>query len=169
MQLPMKRHIRILTVLLAALLTLCSCGISKVRDISLTSFQIESIRPRGLRGVDIAITLGVDNPAMYAKMNGASGMVKRLGNAIGTFNVEPLALEARRTQKCHLYASIDLCEGVSILQVLAMAAKFEMSEYTLDMDTRLSLKSGIGAKFKFRDKPLTDFFKKEEAVQTVDK
>ena len=60
----MKAIRHIVWVLLAALL-LCSCGVSKVKDISLSSVGISYIVPTSLRSMDGKLLLGINNPVLH--------------------------------------------------------------------------------------------------------
>lgn len=155
----MKRIIRIIVVAIFAALTLTGCSdIKNVKEIKLTSYKIDSITPVGLKSVNFKLTIGVDNPAMYLNIDGATGRVCRLGEEVGTFSVDPIALEGHCEAKYPLTGNITLSPGMSILQVMRYASNFNMDEYTLDLFAPVKLKSGAGVKIKFVDKPFKELF-----------
>lgn len=157
------KHIRLIIAMAALMLAASSCGISKVNQIRLTSMQIQSINPKSLRSVDVDVNVGVDNPAMFLTIDGLNGKLVRKGEEIGTIDVEPVSLEAKSVQMCPVKASINLNKNVSLMKALGYASSFDIHDYTVDIDTVIKLlKKSKGLKFKFRDKPLSDFFKSED-------
>ncbi|MCQ2143678.1 MAG: hypothetical protein MJY56_06390 [Bacteroidales bacterium] len=157
----MKKFIRIIAAALIACLALSGCSdIKNVKNIKLTSYKIDSIVPSGLKSIDVKLTLGVDNPAMYLKIDGANGRLCRLGQEVGTFSVDPIALEGHCEGKYTLTGNITLSPGVSILTIMKYAATFNLDEYTIDLFAPVKLKSGLGVKLKYVDTPLKELFDK---------
>ena len=69
----------ILIVSLAcAILSGCS-GLSKVKDIKVTSCGLESYSLKGLRSIDAVLAVGIDNPTFAFKVMDVSGTVKYNG------------------------------------------------------------------------------------------
>lgn len=157
----MKKLIRIIAASLIACISLSGCSdIKNVKEIRLTSYKIDSIVPSGLKSVDFKLTLGIDNPAMYLRIDGATGRMCRLGQELGTFSVDPIEIEGHCEGKYPLTGNITLSSGVSILQIIRLATNFNMDEYTIDLFAPVKLKSGLGVKLKYVDTPLKELFEK---------
>ena len=60
----MNNIIRKYAAVILAALALCLSGCNKVRQINVTSVDIESVSMRGFRGIDVFLAVGIDNPAM---------------------------------------------------------------------------------------------------------
>ena len=73
-----KKTAKIVTLLLAAALCLCSCGKS-LKDIKITSYEVTSVAPRGLSAFDATIDLGVNNPSVQFSLSAISATVKMDG------------------------------------------------------------------------------------------
>ena len=58
-----KKLVQKLSMILLSATVLCLSGCGDIRDIEVTSVQIESIAPNGLRGVYVGLAVGIDNPA----------------------------------------------------------------------------------------------------------
>ena len=91
-----KRSASHLLLLLAvALAALLSAGCSKVKDIRLTSFGIESFSPRGLRSADAVLAVGIDNPSFSFTVTDLTGTVKYKGEAMGTFTADTVSVDRK--------------------------------------------------------------------------
>jgi len=156
----MKRIIGIIAAVLACIMLSGCSDLRNIKNIRPTSYKIESIVPAGLKSIDFKLTLGIDNPAMYLKIDGATGRICRLGKELGTFSVEPVALEGHCEGKYLLSGNVSLSSGVSILQIMRLASDFKMEEYTLDLNAPVKLKSGAGKKVKLTDVPISELFNK---------
>lgn len=157
----MKAIRHIVWVLLAALL-LCSCGVSKVKDISLSSVGISYIVPTSLRSMDGKLLLGINNPAMSFAVNEVTGTVRYNDKEIAHFYTGSLELEGKTDQVYELPCTVELAEGASLLDVLIIASKRSLQGLKADVDVQAALtKNGVlRAPFQFRDLDLSSFSKK---------
>ena len=70
-----KKGINII-ILVATALMMCLTGcsdIQKVKEINVTSLTIEKISPAGLRGLDVYIAAGIDNPSIQIGLTEING------------------------------------------------------------------------------------------------
>lgn len=148
-------------VLLAAFL-LCSCGMSKVKDISLSSVGIAYIVPTSLRSMDGKLLLGINNPAMSFAVNEVTGTVRYNEKEIAHFSTGSIELEGKTDQVYELPCSVELAEGASLLDVLIIASKRSLQGLKADVDVHAALKKNgvLRAPFQFRDLDLSSFSKK---------
>ena len=144
------RHIGIFLV---AALALCSCGVSKVRDMSLTSVGIMYIVPTSARSMDAKLELGINNPAMAFAVQEVTGTVRYNDKELAHFMTGPMQLEGKTEQVYELPCTITLAEGASLLDILIMASKGNLKGLKADVDIYAALKKNgvLRAPFRFRD------------------
>ena len=144
------RHIGIFLV---AALALCSCGVSKVRDMSLTSVGIMYIVPTSARSMDAKLKLGINNPAMAFAVQEVTGTVRYNDKELAHFMTGPMQLEGKTEQVYELPCTITLAEGASLLDILIVASKGNLKGLKADVDIYAALKKNgvLRAPFRFRD------------------
>ena len=144
------RHIGIFLV---AALALCSCGVSKVRDMSLTSVGIMYIVPTSARSMDAKLELGINNPAMAFAVQEVTGTVRYNDKELAHFMTGPMQLEGKTEQVYELPCTITLGEGASLLDILIVASKGNLKGLKADVDIYAALKKNgvLRAPFRFRD------------------
>ena len=143
------RHIGIFLV---AALALCSCGVSKVRDMSLTSVGIMYIVPTSARSMDAKLELGINNPAMAFAVQEVTGTVRYNDKELAHFMTGPMQLEGKTEQVYELPCTITLAEGASLLDILIVASKGNLKGLKADVDIYAALKKNgvLRAPFRFR-------------------
>ena len=144
------RHIGIFLV---AALALCSCSVSKVRDMSLTSVGIMYIVPTSARSMDAKLELGINNPAMAFAVQEVTGTVRYNDKELAHFMTGPMQLEGKTEQVYELPCTITLAEGASLLDILIVASKGNLKGLKADVDIYAALKKNgvLRAPFRFRD------------------
>ena len=144
------RHIGIFLV---AALALCSCGVSKVRDMSLTSVGIMYIVPTSARSMDAKLALGINHPAMAFAVQEVTGTVRYNDKELAHFMTGPMQLEGKTEQVYELPCTITLAEGASLLDILIVASKGNLKGLKADVDIYAALKKNgvLRAPFRFRD------------------
>ena len=144
----MKRKI---LLLLAALATLLLTGCDQIRNIKVTGCSLVSFSPRGMRGADAELALGIQNPAMQFSLEDIVGTVYRKGDVFGTFAADPITVKARTSAVYPLKCTAALAETVSLMELLKLAKNYDLSEFTVDVEAVIRLKSGVGKRFKLKD------------------
>ena len=152
-----KRNISgILIALLAcAILSGCS-GLSKVKDIKVTSCGLESYSLKGLRSVDAVLAVGIDNPTFAFKVMDVSGTVKYNGEDFATYTADTVSVEKKCSKVYDLPCSATLSDGVSLKQLMQIAKKGSLEGFTTDVTATVKLKSGAGKTFKFKNIDLNE-------------
>lgn len=150
------RHIGIFLV--AALLA-CSCGLSKVKDIAITSVGVEYIVPTSARSVDAKLMLGIDNPARSFAVQEINGDIRYQEKVIAHFTTGPIELQGKTAADYELPCSVRLADGVSILEVLVIATKGSMEGLKADVNIQGALhKNGVlRAPYSFKDLDISQF------------
>ena len=143
---------RLISIALMVLL-LGSCV--KVKQVGVTSFELDSVTPRGLRALTLTMSVGVHNPAKEITLSEISGEAVVSGKVIGNVAVAPVVLTARKDSSYTVKADLTLAEGVSVFEVLALAKdKSAIENGTANVYAKAKLKGGPSKKIKMEDVPL---------------
>ena len=134
-------------------LILGSCA--KVKQVGVTSFELDSITPKGLRALTVKMSVGVHNPANEITLSEISGEAVVSGKVIGNVAMAPVVLTARKDSSYTVKADLTLAEGVSVFEVLALAKnKSAIENGTANVYAKAKLKGGPSKKIKMEDVPL---------------
>lgn len=134
-------------------LILGSCA--KVKQVGVTSLELDSITPKGLRALTVKMSVGVHNPANEITLSEISGEAVVSGKVIGNVAMAPVVLTARKDSTYKVNADVTLAEGVSVLEVLALAKnKSAIENGTANIYAKAKLKGGPSKKIKMEDVPL---------------
>ena len=150
-------------IFLVAALAACSCGMSKVKDISLTSVGIQYIVPTSARSMDAKLELGINTPAMGFAVQEVTGTVRYNEKELAHFmTTGPLLLEGKSEQVYELPCTVTLAEGASLLDILIVASKGNLKGLKADVDVQAALKKNgvLRAPFRFRDLDLQELSQK---------
>ena len=151
------RKIGVVLALVAGLLAVSGCAVTKIRDIRLTSVGVKYIVPTSSRSLDAVLLLGIDNPSISFTAQDVSGVVKQYGRELGKFTAGQLPVQAKSVQVYELPCTVALSEKVSLLDLLAIAAHRSMEGLTADVKLRVSLKGGKGTVLTFNGIDLAQF------------
>ena len=147
-----KRNISgILIALLAcAILSGCS-GLSKVKDIKVTSCGLESYSLKGLRSVDAVLAVGIDNPTFAFKILNVSGTVKYKGEDFATYTADSVSVDKKCMKVYDVPCTATLDDGISLKRLMLIAKKGSLEGFTTDVTATVRLKSGAGTTLRFKD------------------
>jgi len=134
------------------LMSLTGCG--NFKDIKVNSANIEKISPYGLRGVDVAFAVEVDNPASQIKLSDMEATLKHSGKVIGKVTVDPFTMKKRSVEVYHLNARVNLGEGVSLYDMVMLMDDKVLGECLVDVTAKGKLKSGLAKTITKKDIPL---------------
>ena len=151
------RKIGLLALFVATLLAVSGCGVSKIRQIRVTSVGVKYVVPTSSRSVDGVLLLGIDNPSISFTAQDVQGVVKSYGRELARFTAGELPVQARSVQVYELPCTAALSEKVSLLDLLAFASKRSMEGMTVDVKLRVSLGRGKGTTLTFNDIDLSQF------------
>ena len=151
------RKIGVFLALVAGLLAVSGCAVTKIRDIRLTNVGVKYIVPTSSRSLDAVLLLGIDNPSISFTAQDVSGVVKQYGRELGKFTAGQLPVQAKSVQVYELPCTAVLSDKVSLLDLLAIAAHRSMEGLTADVKLRVSLKGGKGTVLTFNGIDLAQF------------
>ena len=156
MQVKVKKLVQKLSLALLCAVTLCLAGCGDIRDLEVTSVQIESITPNGLRGVNVGLAVGIDNPAFQVGLSEIEGSLKLSGKVLGRMTMAPFVLRARSAEIYHLEASLSIEQGVTLMEILSLTDMETLNKCMVDVSVKATLKGGVSKLLNFNDIPLTD-------------
>ena len=136
------RKIGIGALLLAVLVAVSGCGVAKIKDLNVTSLGVKYLVPTSSRSMDAVLLLGLDNPSISFTVQDVSGVVKHYDRELVRFTAGELPVQARSAQVYELPCTAVLSDKVSLLDLLAIAARRSMEGMTVDVKLRVSLKEG---------------------------
>ena len=133
-------------------LLLGSCA--KVKQVGVTSFELDSVTPRGLRALTLTMSVGVHNPANEITLSEISGEAVVSGKVIGKVTVDPFTMKKRSVEVYHLNARVNLGEGVSLYDMVMLMDDKVLGECVVDVTAKGKLKSGLAKTITKKDIPL---------------
>ena len=133
------------------------CGIAKIKDLSVTSVGVKYLVPTSSRSMDAVLLLGLDNPSIDFTVRDVQGVVKFYDREMVHFTAGELPVQARSAQVYELPCTALLADQVSLLDLLAIAAKRSLDGMTADVKLRVQLKSGAGTTLHFNNLDLASF------------
>lgn len=145
-------HKFLLVMLSVMVLTFSGC--KKIKDITVTSVAVEAISPQGLKGLNVYLAVGIDNPAMQISLEDINGALKHSGKVIGRVAMDPFVLQARSAEIYHLKAFVTLGEDATLRDLLLLTDVERLYECVVDVSATPRLKGGLGAPLKIKDIPL---------------
>lgn len=143
----------ILVVLMATVM-LGLTGCNKLKQIRVTSFDIEAVSPQGLRSLNVFVAVGVDNPAFQIGLSEIEGTLKYSGKIIGKLAMDPFTLQAKSAEIYHLKALVSLAEGAGLRDLAVLMDQEALNECLVDIQVRPELKSGLAKTITLKDIPL---------------
>ena len=156
MQVNVKKLVQKLSLALLCAATLCLSGCGDIRDLEVTSVQVESVAPNGLRGVNVWLAVGIDNPAFQVGLSEIQGSLKLSGKVLGRMTMDPFTLQARSAEIYHLRTSLNIEQGVTLTEILALMDMETLNKCMVDVSVKATLKGGVSKRLNFNDIPLTD-------------
>lgn len=151
------RRIGIWIVIALAAVAVSGCGVAKLKNLSVTSVGVKYLVPTSSRSMDAVLLLGLDNPSIDFTVKDVKGVVKYYDREMVHFTAGELPVQARSVQVYELPCTAVLADQVSLLDLLAIAAKRSMDGMTTDVKLRVELKSGAGTTLHFNDIDLSSF------------
>lgn len=147
-----KRTIFGFLIALVACAVVSGCsGLSKVKDIKVTSCGLESYSLKGLRSVDAVLAVGIDNPTFAFKVMGVSGTVKYNGEDFATYTADTISVDRKCTKVYDLPCAATLSDGVSLMKLMQIVKKGNLEGFTTDVTATVKLKNGVGKTFRFKN------------------
>lgn len=153
------RHIVKLLVLAAMCVAAASCGVSKVKDIKVNSFDVKYITPTSARSLDAVLLVGIHNPAMSLVVSGLEGTIKYGNRDIAVVQAGTIPLEKKSDKVYEVPCTASLVDGVSLLTLFPIFAQQSPQNLSADVHLHVALKGGAGTDLVFNDLTIANFSK----------
>ena len=154
------KKVRHILLLLVTALALTGCGISKIKEISLSSVDVAYVVPTSGRSLDGKLLLGINNPAMGFIVQEVSGTLRYNDKPIALFKTTgPVVLQGKCDAVYEVPCTVSLAEGASILEVMMLAGRRSLDGFWADVDVIASRKPGGKwyGPIQFRDIELSSY------------
>ena len=151
----MKKLLERLALVLLVVAVMCLSGCGDVRDIKVTSVNIENISLNGFRGANVDLAVGIDNPAFQVELSEIEGSLKLSGKVLGRMTMAPFVLHARSTEIYHLKTTVNIEQGVTLRDLMVLTDMEALNRCTVDVSVRATVKGGISKVLRFNDIPMT--------------
>ena len=145
--------------LLSCMLLLGGCSARRIKDIKLQRCTIESLTPVGLHAIKAQLALDVENPAMRFTLEDVEGLIMYQGTPIVRFVADPFTIMGRTTAVYSVPCNANLVEGVSLMNLMSIASRSSLSDFTTDIHAKVKLKGGARKSFDFKDVPVDRLLK----------
>ena len=151
------RRIGIVCALVAAVVAFSGCSVAKIKDLKVTSVGVKYLVPTSSRSMDAVLLLGLDNPSITFTVDDVRGVVKYYDREMVHFTAGELPVQGRSVQVYELPCTAVLADKVSLLDLLAIAAKRSLDGMTADVKLHVKLRSGAGTTLSFNHLDLSSF------------
>ena len=148
-----KGIIKLLIITLSLMLPMLT-GCKKIKDIRVTSVKLEAISPEGLKGLNVFLAVGIDNPAFQVGLEDINGALKHSGKVLGRATMDPFVLWARSAEVYHLRAFVKLGEDATLKDLLMLTDAERLEECMIDVSVKIRLKNGTAVPLNIKDIPL---------------
>jgi hypothetical protein len=141
---------------------LCLTGCKNVKDIQVTSVEVESVSLKGMKSLDIFLKVGVDNPAKQVKISEIEGSLKHSGKVIGKLAMDSFILGARTADVYTLKANVSLVQGAGFKELMLLAAPDGLDGCIVDFSAKATYGKAAVMPIKMKDIPLKELLDKFE-------
>ena len=156
----MKRFLRILLLLSAALIMNACSSCSKLGDITVNSYNIVSLRPQGLRCIVGTVSIEETNNGPTVTVTSLDGKIFKGDDLLGTITLEePLVLSGPGTHWTDINAKIVLEPNFSALTIARLLRNPDLSEFTVSFKAKMKV-GPLKAVYWKNDIPLQKLIRK---------
>ena len=154
-----RKSANILAFMILAVM-LCLTGCKGVKDISVTSVEVESISMKGMKGLDVFLKVGVDNPAKQVRISEIEGSLKHSGKVIGNLAMDPFILGGKTADIYTLKATVTLAQGAGLKDLIALTDKNGLNRCTVDFSAKAKYGKNAPVQIKRKEIPLKELLDK---------
>lgn len=152
---------RLVVLILASMLVfLTSCN--NFREIKVNNAKLENVTPYGMRGVDLELSVEIDNPALQIKITDMEATIKYSGKVLGNVTVDPFTMKGKRVEEYDVKARMILDQGVMLYDLLMLLDKKFTENCLVDITVTGKLRGGLSKTITRKDVPLKKLMKYAE-------
>jgi len=142
-----------LVAVFAAIMLLPSC--SRFKDVTITSCDIVSLSPNGLKSVDVVLNVGVHNPASSFTVQDLKGTIHEADKVLAEFSAEPVTVGKKCDRVYEVRGSVTIVGKISFFDVMELLQTRDFSRFLFDADADVKLANGPHRKLTLKDNPVT--------------
>ena len=135
---------------------ICLTGCRNIKDIRVTSVQVESVSMKGFKSLDLFLSVGVENPARQVRLSEIDGSLIHSGKIIGKLAMDPFVLLARSSETYTLKANVSLAKGAGLKDLMLLADQKGLNECTVDISAKAAYGKGAPMPVKMKNIPLKE-------------
>ena len=139
---------------MAFMLALTGC--KDIKDIRVTSVNLESVSPRGFKSVDLYLSAEVYNPAKQVKLSEIEATIAHSGKVIGKLAMDPIVLAAKSSEKYNVKANAALAQGAGFKELMVLASPEGLDGCTVDISAKAAYGKGAPMPVKMKNIPLKE-------------
>ena len=158
----MKAKISNILAFLVLAMMLCLTGCKGPKDITVDSFEIESLSTKGLKSMDVYLKVEVNNPAKQVKIYDVDGSLKHSGKVIGKLAMDPFILGAKTSDMYVLKATVSLAQGAGLKDLMVLMDKKGLDRCTIDLSAKAAYGKAVTMPINMKDIPLKKLLDKIE-------
>lgn len=143
-----------LLIVILAVFVMSLSGCRKVKDVKITSVHVESVALQGLTGMNVFLSVGVDNPAFQVGFEDIKGSLKHSGKVLGRLAMDPFIVYGRSAEIYHLKALLTMGEDATLKDIMMLTDVDRLDECMVDISLKARLKSGVAVPIDIKDIPL---------------
>jgi len=155
---------KLLSTLLSAVI-LAGCG--NIKDVAITSCELDSLTPRGFRSVDAVLLVGVHNPAMQMTVEDIGGMLYMDDAPLASFEGDSLVISRHSDDTYKVSGSATLDGAVTVMDFLGAAVQFDIERFSADIRAKVRLRSGVSKEVEMKKVPLSKLFPSSEGKDKI--
>jgi len=160
----MKCHLLTLVSALALLLCLGSCN--RAEDVRVTLFEVVSITPKGMSGMDALVKVGFHNPGVAFEITDAVGAAYLKDDPCLVLTTDQIVVSARCDTVYSVPVHGRLADGFNPLQLLQLLDnQLNIDDITLSVKAKIALRGGLGKVIDLKNIPLSRLMNKKESKQ----
>jgi len=146
----------------AVISMMTSC--SKMDDIKITSFEIVSVTPRGLTGLDALVKIGINNPSVAFEVSDLVGTLRLEGAPCLSISADQLIVSGKTVKTYSVPLQGQMADGFNPFQLLRIINGYSLDfdKLTLDVSGKASLRGGLGKKLEFNDIKIGEYLVKKK-------
>lgn len=149
-----KNRTHKLLMVILVMISFAVSGCRKVKDISVTSVELEAVSPQGFKGLNVYVAVGIDNPAFQIGLEDIQGTLKHSGKIIGRLAMDPFIVQARSAEIYHLRGLVTFGEEATLRDLMMLMDAARLNECMVDVSLKARLKNGVAAPINVKDIPL---------------
>ena len=148
------KHKVLVFLLMAFMLALAGC--KDIKDIRVTSVNLESVSMRGFKSVDLHLSAEVYNPARQIRLSEIDGSIVHSGKVIGKLAMDPFILAPKSLETYNLKANVALAQGTGLKDLMMLADPQKLNECTVDVSAKATYGKGAPMQIKRKNIPLKE-------------